>query len=194
MLGADIFHEEIQKRTSIPEGEYDGFRGLWELRSFKRNEFIQRGDEVPKFSTFVVKGCIRQYMVSDTGNEHIVYFAEERHFIGDLSSMRNKIPSKFYLQALEPTELLIITAANWEKASENYPWWATAHQTGFQKWTAKIQQQMAESVAETSETRYLKLLKERPALFQRVSQHHIASYLGITPETLSRIRKKIYNL
>jgi CRP-like cAMP-binding protein len=193
-METDIFLEEIQKRTTFPAGEYDGFRNLWEPRSFKRSEFISRGDEIPKFSVFVVKGCIRQYMVSDDGNEHVVYFAEERHFIGDLSAMRNKIPSKFYLQALEPTELLVISTSNWEKASEDFPWWATAHQIGFQKWTARIQQQMAESVAETAEARYLKLLKEKPALFQRVSQHHIASYLGITPETLSRIRKKLYNI
>jgi CRP-like cAMP-binding protein len=193
-MQSDIFLEEIQKRTTIPEGEYDDFRSLWESRSFKRNDFISRGEEVPRFSIFVVKGCVRQYMVSDDGNEHVVYFAEEGHFIGDLAAMRNKIPSKFYLQALEPTELLIISASNWEKASEDFPWWATAHQTGFQKWMAMMQQKMAETISETAESRYMKLLKEKPGLFQRVSQHHIASYLGITPETLSRIRKKLYNI
>jgi CRP-like cAMP-binding protein len=71
--------------------------------------------------------------------------------------------------------------------------WADAHLTGYQKWAAKLQQQMSDIQTLTGETRYLNLLKEKPGLFQRVPQHYIASYLGLSAETLSRIRKKIAN-
>ncbi|MGZ5245271.1 MAG: Crp/Fnr family transcriptional regulator, partial [Bacteroidia bacterium] len=123
-----------------------------------------------------------------------VYFAEEKHFIGDLPNMRSKTVSNFYFQAIEPCELLTLSAENWQKAFVEFPWWAEAHITGYQKWTASLQQQIADMNTQTGEEKYLKLLNSKPALFQRVPQHFIASYLGISPETLSRIRKKIYNV
>src|SRR4029078_11800498 len=102
--------------------------------------------------------------------------------------------SPFNFQAIEACELLTISAENWQKAFVEFPWWTEAHITGYQKWTAILQQQMIDLHTKTGEVRYLNLLKSRPNLFQRVPQHFIASYLGLSPETLSRIRKKLYNL
>jgi CRP-like cAMP-binding protein len=189
-----IFLEELKKRISIPEGQFDKFLQLWEYRQYKKNEFILKAGEIPKFSIFVLNGCLRQYLVNEKGEEIIVYFAEERHWIGDLPSMRNKTKSIYNFQAIEKCDLLIISAENWEKAFAEFPWWTEAHIKGYQMWAARLQQQMADSLTETGETRYLKLLKEKPKLFQRVPQHFIASYLGISPETLSRIRKKLFNI
>ena len=188
-----LFLEELQKRVVIPEGEFEKFLTLWEFRKFNRNEFILQAGEVHKFSMFVLNGCLRQYVVDEKGEESIVYFAEERHFIGDLPSIRNKIISNYNFQAIEECELLIISAENWEQAFIKFPWWTEAHLAGYQKWAALLQQQMAERHTLTGEVRYLNLLKAKPKLFQRVPQHYIASYLGISPETLSRIRKKIFN-
>lgn len=189
-----LFLEELQKRISIPEGEFEKFFELWEFKHFKRNEFILKAGEIPKFSIFVLKGCLRQYIVNEKGEESIVYFAEERHWIGDLPSMRSKTISNFNFQAIEECELLTINADNWEQAFAKFPWWTEAHLTGYQKWASMLQQQMADLHTKTGEIRYLNLLKAKPALFQRVPQHFIASYLGISPETLSRIRKKIFNI
>jgi CRP-like cAMP-binding protein len=186
-----LFLEELQKRVLIPEGQFEQFLDLWEFRKFKRNEFILRAGEIPKFSIFVLKGCLRQYIVNENGEESIVYFAEERHWIGDLPAMRNKTISNFNFQAIEECELLIISADNWEKAFIKFPWWTEGHLKGYQKWATIMQQQMGDMLTQTGEVRYLKLLKEKPNLFQRVPQHYIASYLGLSAETLSRIRKKI---
>ena len=134
---------------------------------------------------------MRQYIVNEKGEESIVYFAEERHFIGDLPSIRNKTISNYNFQAIEECELLTISAENWEQAFIKFPWWTEAHLTGYQKWAALLQQQMAERHTLPGEVRYLNLLKAKPKLFQRVPQHFIASYLGLSAETLSRIRKKI---
>lgn len=188
-----LFLEELQKRVVIPEGEYEKFLELWEFKKFSRNELISKAGEVAKFSIFVLKGCLRQYVVNESGEESIVYFAEERHFIGDLPAVRSKTISNYNFQAIEECELLTISADNWEKAFEKFPWWAQAHLTGYQKWAELMQRQMAERHSLTAEVRYLNLLKAKPGLFQRVPQHFIASYLGISPETLSRIRKKIFN-
>jgi CRP-like cAMP-binding protein len=138
-----------------------------------------------------LKGCLRQYTVNEKGEESIVYFAEERHFIGDLPAIRNKVISDFNFQAIEPCELLTISTENWENSFIKFPWWAHAHLNGYQKWATSMQQQMADMHSKSGEERYLDLLKKKPKLFQRVPQHFIASYLGLSPETLSRIRKKL---
>jgi CRP-like cAMP-binding protein len=188
-----LFFDELKKRADLPLSVYEKFLELWEHKTFKKNEIILRADEVPAFSIFVLDGCLRQYTINEAGDETIVYFAEERHFIGDLPSMRGKTKSPFNFQAIEECRLLTISAENWEKAFIEFPWWAQAHLLGYQKWTSMLQQKMAEMQTLSGETRYLNLLKQRPQLFQRVPQHYIASYLGISPETLSRIRKKIFN-
>jgi CRP-like cAMP-binding protein len=189
-----LFKEEVEKRVTVPEGEFERFLALWDYKTFRKNEFILRAGEVPKFSLFVLKGCLRQFLINRNGEESIVYFAEERHWIGDLPAMRNRTASDFNFQALEECELLTIQADKWEQAFLDFPWWTKAHLTGYQKWAAKMQQQIAEMQTRTGEERYLQLLKEKPALLQRVPQHYIASYLGLSPETLSRIRKKISQL
>ncbi|MDP1745988.1 MAG: Crp/Fnr family transcriptional regulator [Bacteroidota bacterium] len=189
-----LFLEELQKRISIPEGEFEKFLALWEYKVFARNEFILKAGEVPKFSIFVLKGCLRQYIINEKGEESIVYLAEERHFIGDLPAIRSRTISSYNFQAIEECELLTISADNWEQAFAKFPWWTEAHLTGYQKWASMLQQQMADLHTKTGEVRYLNLLKAKPGLFQRVPQHFIASYLGISPETLSRIRKKIFNI
>lgn len=193
-LDTTLFLEELQKRIVIPEGQFEKFLDLWEFQKFNRNEFILKAGEIPKFSIFVLKGCLRQYIVNEKGEESIIYFAEERHWIGDLPSMRNRTISNFNFQAIEECELLTISGEKWEEAFAKFPWWTEAHLTGYQKWASKLQQQMAEMNTKTGEVRYLNLLKEKPNLFQRVPQHYIASYLGLSAETLSRIRKKITNV
>ena len=183
--------EEIKKRVNVAEVELNPFVDLWEWSHFKKNEIIQKAGEVPKFSLFVVNGCLRQYTVNERGEESIVYFAEERHFIGDLAAMRNRVASDFHFQAIESCDVLTIHAENWERSFEQFPWWAQAHLAGYQKWAALMQQQISEMQSKSGEERYLDLLKKRPKLFQRVPQHFIASYLGLSAETLSRIRKKL---
>ncbi|MES2800638.1 MAG: Crp/Fnr family transcriptional regulator [Bacteroidota bacterium] len=183
--------EELQKRIIIPEGQFEKFLELWEFKKVKKNELILRSNEIPTFSIFVLSGCLRQFIINEKGEESIVYFAEERHFIGDLDALRSRIKSNYTFQAIEECELLTISATHWEQAFVEFPWWADAHVKGYQKWVIHLQQQMVDLQSLTGEERYLNLLKAKPNLFQRVPQHYIASYLGISPERLSRIRKKI---
>ena len=80
-IDTTLFLEELQKRVVIPEGQFEQFVDLWELKKINRNEFISKSGEVPKFSIFVLNGCLRQYVLNESGEESILYFAEERHFI-----------------------------------------------------------------------------------------------------------------
>src|SRR6202000_1537927 len=100
-----IFVEEIKKRVNVATKEIEQFLQLWDYREFRRNEFIIRAGEIPRCSIFVLKGCLRQFVVNDAGAESIVYFAEERHFIGDMPALRNNLPSDFNIQAIEACTL-----------------------------------------------------------------------------------------
>ncbi|MES2560042.1 MAG: Crp/Fnr family transcriptional regulator [Bacteroidota bacterium] len=193
-IDTSIFREELEKRIQIPEGAFEQLLELWEYRTFKKNEIIMHADEVPKWSLFVLKGCLRQFLVSDKGDERVVYFAEERHFIGDLAALRNRQPSVFTFQAIEACELLTINAENWIEAQKRFTWWTEAYINGYQRWTMLMQQQLADSASLTTEEQYVRLLETKPKLLLRVPQHYIASYLGVSPETLSRVRKKMMNL
>src|SRR5689334_18963310 len=139
-----IFIEEIRKRVSVSDDQILEFAKLWEFRTFGKNEFISKAGEIPDFSIFVLKGCLRQFTINEKGDESIVYFAEERHFIGDLPAIRNRIPSDFYFQTIEPCELLTLSTTNWERSFIEFPWWVQAHMAGYQKWAAFMQQQMAD--------------------------------------------------
>jgi CRP-like cAMP-binding protein len=186
-----IFFEELRKRITVPEDQYEKFLELWRFRTFDRNKIILPSNEIPEFSIFVLKGCLYQSLANEKGEESIVHFAEERHFIGDLAALRNKIKSIYNFQAIEECELLTLNAENWERSFIEFPWWAVAHLKGYQKWTSQLQKQIANLQSLTGEERYLNLLETKPQLIQRVPQHYIASYLGVSAETLSRIRKKI---
>ncbi|MES2764786.1 MAG: Crp/Fnr family transcriptional regulator [Bacteroidota bacterium] len=190
-MDTSLLLKEFQARTNITSEEFEQYLALCEPRRFKKNEIIMQAGDIPKFTLFVVSGCLRQYYVSAEGVERIIYFAEERWWAGDLLSMRNGTPTELNLQALEATDTLTISKENWEYAFKNFPWYAELHIKGQQRWNGKMQNQLGQSLADSPETKYLRLLKERPKLLQRVPQYHIATYLGITPETLSRIRKKI---
>ena len=193
-IDTTLFKEELEKRIAIPEGAFEQLLELWEYHTFKKNEVIMQANDIPKWSLFVLKGCLRQFLVTDKGDERIVYFAEERHFIGDLSALRNRQPSMFTFQAIEACELLTINAANWAKAQQQFSWWTEAYVNGYQRWMMIMQQQLADSASLSAEEQYMRLMETKPKLLLRVPQHFIASYLGISPETLSRVRKKMPNL
>src|ERR1700750_2207779 len=137
-----IFIEEVKKRVSVTVEEIERFALLWEHQAFKRNEFVLKTGAVPRFYIFVLQGCVRQFVVNESGMESIVYFAEERHFAGDLPAMRNKVPSDFNFQATEACQLLTLSQENWERAFTEFPWWAEAHIKGYQKWAIVMQQQL----------------------------------------------------
>jgi CRP-like cAMP-binding protein len=185
------FYIWLTTKGEVTEAEFSEFLALWTPLSIKKNEHVLKAGEVAKFTMFVVKGCLRQYAISESGQEQIIYFAEENWFTGDLQSMRMQTASEINVQALENSEVLTINKENWEYAFQHFSWWTKIHMAGQHQKVKKLQEQILASATETAESKYLKLLKNRPKLLQRVPQYYIASFLGITPEALSRIRKNL---
>lgn len=184
--------EHINKFIPISNNDLAVIFPFFKPFHLKKKEYLLRQNEVCRQIAFIHKGCIRNYHIDKNGNEHIIYFGIEDWWIGDMQSFFLQIPSMFNVQALEDCELLTSTKADFEGAFEALPDFEKFYRMKTQTAYTSSQKSVVEK-AETAEERYLKLFKNAPSLLQRVPQHYLASYLGIKPQSLSRIRKKIFN-
>lgn len=177
--------------VTVPDEEYEEYIKLSQFRSYKKGDHIFRSGDIPRFNVFILKGCLRTYHIGVDGSEKTIHFAEEGYWTGDLESMRNAKPTLQNPQALEDCEIITLTKDKWEYAYKKFKWIADIHALGLQRRAAKLSEHIGRILTDTPETNYRRLMEERPSLLQRVPLYIIASYLGVSAETLSRIRKKI---
>lgn len=183
--------KELQSKVTFPNEDFPAFLELFEPLCLRKKEHLYRSGEIVKCITFILKGCMRHYYINDDGIERSTLLAEENWWVGDLVSMRTRTPTNLSLQAIEDCELLLIKKDNFEYGLANFPGFNEYYTKGTQRTYTKLMEQVGQSLSDSAETKYRRLLKERPSLVQRVPQHYLANYLGLTPETLSRVRKTI---
>ena len=140
---------------------------------------------------FILKGAVRAYYVSDTGTEQVSQLALEQHWIGDLYAFLKSEPARQYIEALEDTEILVLYAQDIEQLYQDHPLLERYFRILFQNAYIHTQQRLNASLHVPAAERYRQLLEHNPAIALRIPLIHIASYLGITPESLSRIRKQL---
>ncbi len=155
----------------------------------KKQYFLQEGD-VCKYAGFIVKGAMRQYSVDDNGVEHIVHLFIENYWANDRESSTMLTPSVYNIDAWEDTELLIITRAEMLDLMDKIPAIAQMIRLMDERNAIINQRRLSSTISNTAEKRYEEFATHHQQFIQRFPQHLIASYLGITKETLSRIRKQ----
>ena len=151
---------------------------------------MQEGD-VCKYMAFVEAGLLRSYNVDEKGIEHMIQFAWEGWWIADTYSFLSGEPAAYNIDAIEDAELLLITLPHFEAMLEKVPTMERYFRILFQKNIISKERRLINSITYTAEEKYRRLTEDRPELVQRIPQNLVASYLGITPETLSRIRKAL---
>ncbi len=161
-----------------------------QVRTFKKGHILLREGQMVNLSHFILKGCIRQYYIVD-GEEKNTHFYTEGEPLTPYQTTHNKQSSKFYLACVEDCILTISTPEQDAKLMAMFPHFDTICLTATEEELGKSHEQLASYIIKTPEDRYLDLLKTRPDLFDRVPLYQLASYLGIKPESLSRIRKRI---
>ena len=187
----DLLYKKINAITPLNEAVYPYFKTLFVLKKLrKRQYFLQEGD-VCKYQAFVVKGLLRSYTIDEKGSEHILQFASEGWWMADLSSYLTNEPSFLNIDALEDVELLLLTKPSWEQAMKEIPALEHYFRIIIQNHLVSTQKRLLQSLAETAEEKYNRFLRTYPECVQRVPQHMVASYLGVSRETLSRIRKQL---
>ncbi|MDR7212401.1 Crp/Fnr family transcriptional regulator [Flavobacterium piscis] len=155
----------------------------------KKQYFLQEGD-VSKHAGFIIKGAMRQYSVDDKGIEHIIHLYIENYWANDRESSTMLTPSKYNIDAWEDTEMLIITRAEMLDLMEKIPALVQMTRIMDERNAIANQRRLSSTISNTAEKRYEEFAANHPQFIQRFPQHIIASFLGITKETLSRIRKQ----
>jgi len=154
-------------------------------------ELLQRAGDVARHAAFVASGCLRSYVIDAGGKEHIIQFAPETWWLADGASLMTGKPSQYFVDAVEESVLLLIAPASHQAILERVPGFAVAFRTGLQKHNAAKDERIVTALSSSAEERYCEFLERYPSLVQRVPQRMLASYLGVSPETVSRIRKKL---
>jgi CRP/FNR family transcriptional regulator, cyclic AMP receptor protein len=183
--------KHLSKNTFISEGEFELLHSYLRKRVVKRRGFLLSQGEICNFEGYIVKGCLKKYYIDEKGDEVILQFAVEDWWISDIGSFSEQKPSNLFIEALENTELLMIDYANKEKIYQEIPGLERVFRTMIQRAYAVLENRFYSSIAKSAEERYLDFVKKYPVIVQRVPQTQIASYLGITPESLSRIKSRM---
>ena len=175
----------------LSEEEITTLESLFVQRNIKRRQFILHEGDVCKLNTFVVEGCFRMYLVDKNGKEHNLQFAVENWWIGDIGSFHSGEPSRLYIEALENSIVLQIKKDDQLKLFIEHPKFNRIFRVFTENALVSYQKRILQNISSTAEERYLDFVEQYPLFFNRISNVQIASFLGVTPEFLSTIRKKL---
>ena len=187
----ELLSKSIKEHISITEKEFDFVKTLFLPKKLRKKQYLLQEGDVCKYTSFVEKGMLRTYTVDEKGNEPVLQFSFEGWWIADLYSFLTSEPSVFNIEAMEDCELLLMTKPSWDILLEKVPAFERYFRILVQNNLIATQRRLIGSLSETAEEKYTKLVNNFPGCLQRVPQHMIASYLGITRETLSRIRGQL---
>ena len=181
----------IRDRSTTPlsDSDIELIKRVFVPKKIRKKQYLLQAGEVCKYTTFIVKGAMRQYRVDDQGIEHIIRFSLETWWAVDRESFAMHVPSVYNIDAWEDTDLLALTKSDSE-ALNSVPAWVEMRIRIDENYSFASQKRLNASISLTAEQRYAELQKQYPEFIQRFPQHQIASYLGMTKETLSRIHKQ----
>ncbi len=186
-----LLHKHINSRVLLTDEEFNICTKFFIPKKLKKHQFLLNEGDVCRYIGFVNSGCLREYKIDNKGVEHILQFAIEDWWVSDLHSFLSGLPATYNIDALQDSEVLLIEKSAREVLLNNCPKMERFFRLLIEANHVAAQQRIADSLSASAEERYLKFIKTYPRLFEQVPQNHIASYLGITPQSLSRIRKEL---
>lgn len=188
----DALRVYIEKYASdkISDADFELVKKAFTFKRYKKGQYLLQEGEVSKYTAFILKGSMRQFSVDTKGAEHIIHFGIENWWVGDRESSTMLTPSIYNIDAIEDTEVLLTTSEDLQQLSAALPVIGKMINTMNQRNFIASQKRIHDALSLTAEERFLALQKNHPDFLQRFPQTMLASYLGITAETYSRIRKK----
>ena len=187
----DVLQAYLLARADFSADELAFMRTMFQPRTLAGGEFLQRAGEVARLATFVARGCLRSFVIDAKGKEHVVQFAPEQWWLADAISLNTGTPSQYFFAAIEDSDLLVIDGPGHQQIVDRVPGYSHAMRAGLQKHAAAKDVRIVKTLSATAEERYLDFMQTFPTVAQRVPQWMLASYLGVSPETVSRIRKNL---
>jgi CRP-like cAMP-binding protein len=181
----------LTSSLEVDENEISSMVENCVVKTVKKEELLLRKDENCKHSFFVEKGLLRQYSIDEKGKEHILTFAPESWIVTDRESVYFNQPSAYFIQALENSQVILLDETFFHLLSEKIPKFTDFNNRLLHNHIRHLIKRIKLLLSAAAEDRYLEFLKMYPDIANRVPQTMIASYLGITPESLSRVRKEL---
>jgi CRP-like cAMP-binding protein len=183
--------ETLRNTAQLNDAQIEKCLSYFEKKDFRKKQHFLMTGEICNTKGLINKGCFRRYTTDASGKECVLNFAVEDWWIGDLESFNNQQPTEYSVQALEDSEVLCISRMNHLLLSEAIPAYKLFHDEKTRRSHYATLKRLTTAQSGSPEQKYLLLMEQQPYLFQRVPLHFIASYLGIEPESLSRLRKRI---
>jgi len=185
------FVELFRQTFEFTEEEFALFLSYFTVKTVTKKDYYLRAGECCHSKAYLNKGCARNFVLDEQGHERILFFAFEDWWLGDFDSYYSGKPATNYIQLLEDSELLVISKENFQKAEKEISKLTQWYSFKMLRSASASRNRIEEMKTLSAEERYLKLIENQPHIFQRIPLQHIASYLNIEPQSLSRMRNRL---
>lgn len=191
----DLLKNHIEKKTNqvLSKNDIDQFAKIVFEKSFDKKALLVEEGDFCNYIYFLEQGACYSYLTDENGEKHVVQFALEDHWISDLYSFFSGKKAIYSIETLEPTKVLALHKEGFQKACDTIPAIDRFFRILVQSAYVALQLRMAKTNSEEAESRYAEFSKYHPDFLQRIPQYLIASYLGVKPQSLSRIRKDSFH-
>jgi len=186
----ELILKNIAEYITLSDEERDYFVSILQSKNLRRRQYLVQAGDICRYECFVNKGCLRQYYVDESGQEHVVMFAEQSWWISDMFGLVTGKPALTNVEAIENSELLLIDRTALDKLLIQYPMFERFFRIKLQRAFIAHQRRLIENMSLPADQRYCNFVEQYPSFEQRLPLKQIASFLGITPESLSRIRRQ----
>lgn len=187
----EAIDRNVSRSVNFLESELAIFHSLLQYKIVPKKQFLLQEGEVCTIEAYVLRGCTRTYFLDENGFEVILQFGTEDWWLGDVISFYDAVPSRLFIETIEDTDIFFLTPESKAELLVRVPKFERVFRLLIQRNLAATQNRLFTSFAKPAQDRYLEFIERYPGIPQRVPQHYIASYLGISPEFLSKIRGKM---
>lgn len=187
----DLILKNVSRFIQLTEEEKAYFMSVLKEKQLKKRQYLVQEGDITRFTYFVNEGCLRSYFIDPKGVEHNIQFAIEDWWTGDMNSFLTQTPARLNIEALEDSSLFCLEKSMHDELFLKVPKFERFFRNLLQGAFVSFQERLLSNLSETAEERYIKFRNKYPVMYTRIPQKHVASFLGITPESLSRVRKQL---
>jgi CRP-like cAMP-binding protein len=187
----DLLRSHIEKRVHLTDKEFAICKEFFVHKKLRKRQFLLHEGDVCRSIAYVTDGCMRVYTIDNKGAEHIMQFAVKDWWVSDFNSYLSGSPAVYNIDALQDTNVLLLEKSAREKLFQVVPKIERFFRLLLEANYIAMHKRINDALSASAEERYLYFIKTYPYLFEQIPQNQIASYLGITPQSLSRIRKEL---